>query len=348
MIRKACRFHFAQNLGYPMFEELLKLAEQKLRESDNEAEYESVIELAALVLIEDTNEQEEVNVKRVMLEHDAFLKRNRERWALGFRKLHALRETCLQAGMNFQQQFIQIPKYETDELIGVLMRQHAHACRITGEIIHLLEGGYPDAALARWRTLHEIVVTCLVIKKCGRVAAIDYIKHGMVQTVEGIEEHRKTADAMGQETFSDQEAEFYTELKNSITQGRPGWHWAREHTGYKKIDKLREFVELDKWSHNYKLASRNIHADYYEMASLYGMNEAKEDLLLYGQSNSGLTEPAHFTAIALAQITSVFLTTYIEESDTGLDYADSTLFMKIIENYVKEVGEAFLSVEEST
>tara|TARA_Y100000588_G_C13770812_1_gene718099 strand:+ start:230 stop:340 length:111 start_codon:yes stop_codon:yes gene_type:complete len=36
------------------------------------------------------------------------------------------------------------------------------------------------------------------------------------------------------------------------------------------------------------------------MASLYGMNEAKEDLLLCGQSKSGLTEPAHFTAIALA------------------------------------------------
>lgn len=328
-----------------MFEELLKIAEEKLRENGDEVDYESVIELAASVLIEDNNEKEEANVKCVMSEHDAFLKRNRERWALGFTKLHALREICLQAGMNFQQQIIKIPKYETDELLGVFMRQHAHACRITGEIIHLLEGGYPDAALARWRTLYEMVVTCLVIKKCGRDAAIDYIKHGIVQTVEGIEEHRKTAEAMGQETLSDEDAEFYAELKHIITQGNSGWHWARKHTGYKKIDKLREFVELDKWSHNYKLASRNVHSDYYEMASLYAMREAKEDMLLCGQSNSGLTEPAHFTAIALAQITSVFLTSYIEDSDSGLDYCDSELFMKIIENYVREVGEAFLSVE---
>lgn len=65
-----------------MFEELLKIAEEKLRESGDEVEYESVIELAASVLIEDTNEQEEANVKRVMSEHDAFLKRNRERWPL--------------------------------------------------------------------------------------------------------------------------------------------------------------------------------------------------------------------------------------------------------------------------
>ncbi|MGR2849964.1 DUF5677 domain-containing protein [Vibrio vulnificus] len=328
-----------------MFEELIKIAEDKLHENGDEVDFESVIEFVASVLIENTNEQEEANVKHVMSEHDAFLRRNRERWSLGFTKLHALRETCLEAGMNFQKQFIKLSQYETDELIGVFMRQHAHACRITGEIIHLLEGGYPDAALARWRTLYEMVVTCLVIKKCGRAAAIDYIKHGMVQTAEGVEEHRKTAEAMGQETFSDQEAESYAQLKHAITQGNSGWHWAREHTGYKKIDKLREFVELDKWSHNYKLASRNVHADYYEMASLYAMREAEEDMLLCGQSNSGLTEPAHFTAIALAQITSVFLATYIEDNDSGLDYADSAIFMKIIDNYVKEVGEAFLSVE---
>lgn len=328
-----------------MFEELLDLVEEKLRENGSALDYESVIDLAASVLIEDTNEQEKTNVKRVMSEHDAFIDRNRKRWTLGFTKLHALRETCLQAGMNFQQQFIKIPKYETDELIGVFMRQHAHACRITGEIIHLLEGGYPDAALARWRTLYEMVVTCLVIKKCGRSAAIDYIKHGMVQTAEGIEEHRKTAAAMGQETFSDEEAELYVELKQAITNDDSGWHWARKHTGFKQIGKLREFVELDKWSHNYKLASRNVHADYYEMASLYAMREAKQDMLLCGQSNSGLTEPAHFTAISLAQITTVFLTTYIEDEDSGLDYKDSTLFMKVIDNYVKEVREAFFNIE---
>lgn len=328
-----------------MFEELLVLVEAKLRENGASPDYESVIDLASKMLIEDTKEQEQSNIKRVISEHDAFTKRNRKRWDVGFTKLHALRETCLQAGINFQQQFLQLPRYENDELVGVLMRQHAHACRISGEIIHLLEGGYPDAALARWRTLYEIVVTCLIIKKCGREAAVDYIKHGMVQTAEIIEEHRKTAEAMGKETFSDEEAKKYSDLKKEITNGDSGWHWARKHTGFKKIDKLREFVELDKWSHNYKLASRNIHSDYYEMASLYAMNEANQDMLLCGQSNSGLTEPAHFTAISLAQVTTTFLSSYIEDENSGLDYKDSLLFMKIIENYVKEVGEAFLSVE---
>jgi hypothetical protein len=68
-------------------------------------------------------------------------------------------------------------------------------------------------------------------------------------------------------------------------------------------------------------------------------------MLLCGQSNSGLTEPAHFTAISLAQITTIFLGTYIEDENSGLDYKDSVIFMRIIDNYVKEVGDAFLSVE---
>lgn len=328
-----------------MFEELLDLVEKKLRKDGEAPNYEAIIGLASEILIEDTKEQEEQKINQVVSDHDAFIKRNRDRWSIGFRKLHALRETCLQAGMNFQEQFLSIPKYETDELIGVFLRQHAHACRISGEIIHLLEGGYPDAALARWRTLYEIVVTCLVIKKCGREAAIDYIRHGMVKTAEGIEEHRKTAEAMGQATFTDEEADFYRELKKEITNGDSSWHWARKHTGFSKFEKLREYVGLDKWSHNYKLASRNVHSDYFEMASLYAMNEAKQDMLLCGQSNFGLTEPAHFTAISLAQITSVFLTAYIEDDNNDLDYNDSVLFLKIIDNYVKEVGEAFLNVE---
>lgn len=328
-----------------MFEEILDLAETKLRENGGTPSYESIVNLASKILIDDTKEQEEENVKRVVSDHDEFIKRNRERWSVGFSKLHALRETCLQAGVNFQEQFLKIPRYETDELIGVFLRQHAHACRISGEIIHLLEGGYPDAALARWRTLYEMVVTCLIIKKYGKEAAIDYIKQGTIHTAEGIEEHRKTAEAMGQETFTDEEVEYYLNLKEEITNGESGWHWARKHTGFKKIDKLSEHIELDKWSHNYKLANRNVHSDYFEMASLYAMSEAKQDILLCSQSHSGLTEPAHFTAISLAQITTIFLGAYIEDDDSGLDYKDSVVFMKIIDNYVKEVGEAFLNVE---
>lgn len=328
-----------------MFEEILEMVENKLKESGSSTDYGTIIDLASKVLIEDTLSHEKETVDKVISENDAFTKRNRERWSLGFQKLHALREVSLQAGMNFQKQFLEYDQYQTDELLGVLMRQHAHACRISGEIIHLLEGGYPDAAVARWRTLYEMVVTCLLIKMYGRDAAVDYIKYGVVKNVEGINEHKKTANEMGVETFSQEDVDFANSQKQEITEGDPSWHWARKYAGVSKIDKLREHVGLDKWSYNYKLASRNIHSDYFEMSCLYAMSEAKSDMLLVGQSNFGLTEPAHFTAISLAQITSIFLTAYIEDESKQLDYQDSILFMKVIDNYVKEVGEAFLNVD---
>ncbi|MGI2107225.1 DUF5677 domain-containing protein [Shewanella frigidimarina] len=330
-----------------MFEELLEMVEKKLKESDSKADYEAIIDLASKVLIEDTLLHEKDTVGKVISENDAFIRRNRETWSLGFQKLHALRETSLQAGMNFQKQFLEYELYQTDELLGVLMRQHAHACRICGEIIHLLEGGYSDAAVARWRTLYEMVITCLLIKMYGRDAAIDYIKYGVVKNAEGINEHQRTANEMGVETFSQEEIDFVNSQKHEITEGNSSWHWARKYAGVSKIEKLREHVGLDKWSHNYKLASRNVHSDYFEMRCLYAMSEAKSDMLLVGQSNSGLTEPAHFTAISLAQITSIFLTAYIEDESKELDYQDSLLFMKVIDNYVKEVGEAFLNVDKA-
>ncbi|MEQ1420322.1 DUF5677 domain-containing protein [Acinetobacter indicus] len=325
-----------------MFEDFLSQLRDKFIKNNEEINLDKLIDIAVSDLIENFALKDQDNYKNIIASNDAFIKRNREKWSKGFIKLHALREICLDAGINFQKQFLKNTKYHNDELIGVFMRQHVHACRISGEIICLLEGGYPDAALARWRTLYEMVIQCLIIQKHGREAAIDFIKYGLVKTVEGIEEHHRTAEEMGHETFTDEELNFYFELRENLIGNDKSWHWARKYTGVAKIEKLREYVGLDKWSHNYKLASRNIHADYYEVGSLYAMQEAKEDVLLVGQSNSGLTEPAHFTAISLSQITAIFLTAYIEDDESELDYTDSLIFIKIIQKYEKQVGEAFL------
>lgn len=330
-----------------MFEDYLDQLRNRFIKNNEEINLDKLIDLAVSDLIENFALKDEENFINITVSNDAFIKRNREKWSKGFIKLHALREICLEAGINFQKQFLKNIKYHNDELIGVFIQQHAHACRISGEIIYLLEGGYPDAALARWRTLYEMTVQCLIIQKYGRDAAIDFIKYGLVKTVEGVEEHHRTSEQMGHETFTDDELKIYSELRENFIGNDNSWHWARKYTGFSKIEKLREYVGLDKWSYNYKLASRNIHADYYEMGSLYAMHEAKKDILLVGQSNSGFTDPAHFTAISLSQITSIFLTAYLEDKTSELDYTDSLIFIKIIDNYVKEVGEAFLQVQKN-
>lgn len=265
-----------------MFEEWVAALEENLKESNPSYDEKELVELVVKSALKQADSRENESVAALRESNDAFTQRNRERWGLGLRRLHSLRQTAIEAAQNFQHQFLAIEGLETDPLLGVQMRIHANACRITGEIIHLLEGGYPDGAIARWRTLYEMVVTSLVLKKHGREAATDYIKHGMLKNHEGMLEYQKTAEQMGLPPFSEEELRVEKELIDSFTDGEKHWHWARKYTGYAKLEKLREYVGMDGWSHNYKLASRNIHSDYYEIGNLLAMSETETDILLVG------------------------------------------------------------------
>jgi Family of unknown function (DUF5677) len=324
-----------------MFSALFKIAEEELRGDSKSVDYENILNLVSEKLYDLTVSTEVDNVNQLNMKNEAFIKRNYERWKSGFQKLQMLHEISLEAGMEFQKQFLQYPEYETDPLLDVLMRHHVSACRITGEIILLLRGGYADGALARWRTLFEISVNGLVIQKHGRNAAKDYIKHGKITAITGMMEYQKTAKDMNREPYSDNELETAILLKEKLSGGNNSFCWAREHAKVGKLGRLVEYVGMGKWSHDYKLACEQVHANYSEMLSLLGMSEAKQDMLLAGPSNSGLVEVAHMTAIILSQITEIFLTSHINESNK-LDYSDSMIYLSLIKKYVDAVGVEFL------
>lgn len=327
-----------------LFEAIIETAEKRLEDSGNTFDFDDLIQKTSEIYLDSSKDNEANFLDAHRENHQSFIDRNIQRWSAGIDQLELLYITSQEAGHYFQQQYTQIPEFENDALLGVLMRLHSNALRITSEIIHLIKGGYADGALARWRTLFEISVTSLVIHKYGRDCAIDYIKHGYIKTVEGREEYQKTASAMGLEPYTEQEIKEAISLKESLSEGETHWHWARKYTGFSKLEKLREHVGLGAWSHNYKLASRSIHADYYDMRSLLGMEEAEQEVLLVGQSNSGMTLPAHCTAIMLNQITMCFLTAYMRE-DSELDYSNSLVFVAILKKYSDKVGEAFLECQ---
>ncbi|VEB36701.1 Uncharacterised protein [Legionella sainthelensi] len=329
------------NIFEHIFELLFKELGEKVSLLDGEEIITLMIDKAmGLIAMSETEVIDSVNNVEKQ-----FIERNYNRWKSGFNKLEMLRQISLEAGAKFQKQFLKYPEFESDPLLGVLLRHHANACRITGEIIVLLKNGYADGALARWRTLFEILITCLVIKKYGKEAAEDYIKHGVVKSVEGMEEYQKTAAEMGLEPYNKEEFKEAIKLKDFITQGENYYQWATKYAGASKLEKLREIVGMSKWSHNYKLASKHVHADYSEMKSLFAMSEAKQDLLLAGSSNSGLVEPASMTAVTFNQITATFLTAYIEKENSPLNYNISLIYLAILDKYAEAVGLEFLACE---
>ncbi len=331
--------------SHNLFEELLEKSNIKL-ENINEDNFQKIFESISKNLVETMQFNETDNINQLNQEYEDFNKRNYFRWKKGFDKLEMLRQISIKAGIEFQKEFLKYPEYENDPLLGVLMRQHANACRITGEIIHLLKGGYSDGAIARWRTLFEIAVTSLVLNRHGKECAIDYIKDGKKKSIEGMEEYQKTAEEMKVEPYSKEEMDLAIALKEEIKK-EIEYSWAIKYTKFGKMEKLREYVGLEKWSHYYMLASKIIHADFHEMNSLMAMSEAKENILLVGQSNSGMTEPADITAITLTQITSAFLTAYIQDENTKIDYNISMLFLSLLNKYSEDIGKEFLEIDKN-
>lgn len=79
----------------------------------------------------------------------------------------------------------------------VLIRLHARACQVAGEIITLMESGYADGAMARWRTLHEIGVVIALIAEHGDDLAERYLAHDTVETARALDVYQKTHAALG-------------------------------------------------------------------------------------------------------------------------------------------------------
>ena len=315
-----------------------------------EAAYRSAVTQLVDVIRTDMFNRETEQVESLRSSESEFRDRNYQRWKGGFDMLAVLRQTSIEAGQMFQAEFLAHREYLHDPLLGVLMRLHAHACRVMGELEGLLVAGFPDGAHARWRTLHEIAVFSILIRQHGQACAEDFIRYGLIEAVNGMDGYQENAADMGREPFSDEELGAAHELRDSIlSHCDPGIRssngWARPHVGSSKFVNLQRAAGLERWANDYKAASRSIHFDYREMGSLLGMAEAKEDMLLCGPSNSGMTDPAHAAAIALVQATGAFLTGRIEDQDCPIDYSISTVMVQLLDRMQEDVGQRFLEVE---
>ena len=282
-------------------------------------------------------------------EEEDFRESSYERWKPGFDLLLIFRRFCIELGNLFRKEFCKYDIYMHDPLLGVLMRQHAHSCRIMGEVEVLLRNGYPDGALARWRTLHEIAVTSIIIQKYGKQAAEDFIRYGLVEAVRGMDSYQETANDMQRIPYSTAEIDSAKKIKDEILKNNTTFNsrngWAIPYAKVGKFEKLQEVAGLAKWKNDYKWASQNVHANYREMQVLLGMSEAKEDGLLAGPSNSGYTDPAQYSAIALGQTTSVFLTCYMNKKDYLIDFSFISICLPTMNQMIQDIGKRFFEIE---
>ena len=273
-----------------------------------------------------------------------FCKRNHNRWNVAFDLLETFIVICTEAGEEFNKSYRSTAIKENNLVFDIVVRHHARACHISQEILCLLKSGFADGAHARWRALHEVTVTAMFILKHGQECAERFYWYDIVESYKGMIQHKKYEHRLNEKGNSEQEIlqckKIYDEVIAKYGKTfKESYGWASNFITNKRVTfaDIEKDILLDHMRPYYKWASQNIHAGTKGINNKLGMCESTEDFLLVGQSNSGMTDPAHSSAISLAQITIELLN--IEPN------IDRLVIMKIILEMEKEIGEAFLKCD---
>jgi len=339
-----------------IFEKILQEASEKAKNTLSEEKikdfldstasdfiYETIPEIADNI-VSSLKERSEEQLKLVRDYQKGFINRNTERWERGFNALEILIIVCTEAGEEFNNTHREHAVQERNIQFDLVVRLHARACHISSEILWLLKGGFADAAHARWRALHEVAVTALFLLNHGNELSIRYYEHEAIESYKAMKQYNKYKSRLSIKEFSEKEL---IECKvardkaiNKYGQDFEGsYGWAADVLNNKRpnFSNLEEAVKLDHLRTYYKWASQNIHANVHGIRNKLGLAEAKEDVLLAGASNSGMTDPADLTVLSLSQISVGLLTIYSN--------MDSLITQYVIKELGSNIGELFLEIE---
>ena len=117
-------------------------------------------------------------------------------WKKPLDLLDLLLNICLEISNDFKLE-CETSSSKSDFIREALAKQHANACLVFNEILHLLKSGFPSGALLHWKTLHEIVCVSYFISKHGKDMAKRFLDYEAVEAylqAEAIHEHQKNID----------------------------------------------------------------------------------------------------------------------------------------------------------
>jgi len=229
------------------------------------------------------------------------------RWGVGIERLRMMLALGLQVGERYHKG---LRKGKPSLLRGTLSRLHARACQVTAEIIALLESGYANGALARWRTLHEIGVVAVLLTKSGEHLARCYVDHQSIEAKKASDEYEASRVHLGFRPISRREQErtkrnYQAALKKygKPFGGQYGWAVGFVGGGDKPTFRdLESAAGRASMRSHYKMASYGVHAG--PRGAFFSLNQlAGAPAVVAGASNVGLDEPGQLTALAFSQIT---------------------------------------------
>jgi Family of unknown function (DUF5677) len=203
-----------------------------------------------------------------------------------------------------------LKKEKKKQLRAILIRLLVRGCQVTDEIICLLENGFADGAMARWRTLHEIAVVAAVISQHGEDIAERYVDHQAVESKRALEKYIACYKDLGYKPLPAREqTKIRKAYDRAITKYGPefktDYGWAAQHLknprpSFAHLEKEAGRAEMRSY---YQLGNDNIHAGIKSMYVRLGLMDY--DGLLSGRSNGGLMDPGQNAALTLTQLSAI-------------------------------------------
>lgn len=293
----------------------------------------------------------EMGALAMLREHRAlrrgFVQRNFKRWRRGFELLERLIVISQETGSAINNALRPKAVQNGDAVFEAVISNHARAVQVSREILTLMMGGFPDGALGRWRTLHEIAVVSLFVSEHGQPIAERYILQDHViswRRAKNYMEHHERANLgpIEKEVLLRLEAnskEIISRFGESMKEDY-GWAAPALNKVRPTFADLEEATRLDHWRPRYKWATLNTHGSYRSLGSALATCESEQPVLSVGESNSGMTDPAHMTAISLHAAT--FPVILLEPN------LDRLAVAKIMERISDEIGDTFLRLDRET
>lgn len=223
---------------------------------------------------------------------------------------------------------------ERKHLFSALIKNHSRACLMSEEILHLLKGGFPDAAFARWRSLYEIAVTATFIGLRGEACAEAYLDHEIVDELKCHQLDHELQVARGIKPQSDAcmkdlERAFQEMLGKHGDSFKNPFGWAAATLGQKnpQFRDLEESLGQDHMRATYKRASHKIHAAANGISTSLGTQSFGPNApMLRAPSHEGLGDPAILCARSLSQ-TSAVITSLFPKAEC---FIEMNLFAELV------------------
>lgn len=230
-------------------------------------------------------------------------------------------------------------------LVEALTSLHARSCQITAEVLVLLRKGYPEAAIARWRSLHEVSIVMHFINEHGIETAKRYLDHDVVESWRAASDYATHCVDLGFEPIAAEELAqveqaYDAAIKKHGSDFKDPYGWAAWDLKLKRrvtFEDVARDAGFAHWRPLYRLASHPVHANPKSVKWRLGVMEGGPRCLPVGPSNYGLADPGQNTGLSIAQVTALV----IEKAPTF----ERLLVMYVMEELAGQIAHAFVDVQ---